>query len=129
MSDGSDGSADDPDLKEVASGIKIRDLKLGDGKECPEGATVKVNYTSWLTDGTVFDSTRDRGPLEYSLDPNSERGVIQGWQFGIPGMKPGGKRKLVISPDRGFQNRPQGRIPPGSTLIFEVELVSATSRM
>jgi peptidylprolyl isomerase len=126
MSDGSDGTAEDPDLKEATSGVKIRDIKLGDGKECPPGATVKVHYTGWRTDGTIFDTSKDRGPASFSLDPNSENRVIPGWQLGIPGMKVGGKRKLVISPDRGYANRPQGKIPPGSTLIFEVELLDVS---
>ena len=126
MSDGSDGTADDPDLKEATSGVKIRDIVVGDGKECPPAATVKVHYTGWLTDGTIFDTSKERGPAKFSLDPNSQNSVIQGWQLGIPGMKVGGKRKLVISADRGYQNRPQGKIPAGSTLIFEVELLDVS---
>ncbi len=118
MSDGSDGTAEDPDLKEVTSGVKFRDVTVGDGRQCPQGATVKVHYTGWLTDGTIFDTSKDRGPAKFNLS-----GVIQGWQLGIPGMKVGGKRKLVISAERGYENRPQGKIPPGSTLIFEVELL------
>jgi peptidylprolyl isomerase len=119
MSDGSDGSADDPDLKEIMAGIKYRDLKVGEGTECPPGATVKVNYSGWLVDGTEFDSTRKQGgPTEFKLGA-----VIQGWQYGIPGMKVGGKRKLVVAPDRGYGARAMGKIPPGSTLIFEVELL------
>jgi peptidylprolyl isomerase len=122
MSDGSDGSANDPNLREVANGIKVRDLTEGEGQECPQGATVNVNYRGWLTDGSEFDSSqRQGGPVEFNL-----REVIQGWQYGIPGMKVGGKRKLVISADRGYGNRAKSRIPPGSTLIFEVELLSFT---
>jgi peptidylprolyl isomerase len=118
MSDGSDGSAEDPGLKEISPGVKIRDLKEGQGKECPPGATVKINYTGWLTDGSVFDSNKDRGPTELALG-----GLIPGWQKGIPGMKPGGVRKLVISADMGYGNQNRPKIPPGSTLIFEVELL------
>lgn len=121
MSDGSNGSADDPDLKEIATGVKIRDLKEGEGPPCPQGAKVKINYTGWLTDGTVFDSNKDKPPVEFELS-----GLIQGWQVGIPGMKPGGKRKLVIAPDQGYGRQAKGKIPPGSTLIFEVELVSSS---
>lgn len=118
MSDGSDGTADDPDLKEVTSGVKVRDLTVGTGKLCPQDAKVKVHYTGWLTDGTIFDSSKDGGPATFKLSE-----VVPGWKLGIPGMKVGGKRKLVISPERGYQNRQQGKIPPGSTLIFEVELL------
>ena len=69
MSDGSDGSADDPDLKEIVSGVKYRDLKEGDGRAVPAGRKVKVNYTGWLTDGTVFDSSKERRPVEFELEP------------------------------------------------------------
>src|SRR5262245_27943742 len=56
MSDGSDGSAEDPDLKEVVPGVRIRDLKEGQGEPCLTGAKVKINYTGWLTSGDEFDS-------------------------------------------------------------------------
>jgi peptidylprolyl isomerase len=119
MSDGSDGSTTDPGLVFANNGLKYRDLKEGAGQACPKDATVKVNYTGWLSDGTVFDSSKQ--PTELSL-----KNTIRGWQDGIPGMKPGGIRKLVIAPDQGYGSTPQKGIPPGSTLIFEVELVSVT---
>ncbi len=122
MSDGSDGSTDDPQLKELGGGLKYRDLKEGQGAACVPGSKVKVHYTGWLTDGTVFDSSKERGqPIEFSLN-----GVIQGWSMGIPEMKPGGIRKLVIPPDLAYGNQKQAKIPPGSTLIFEVELLEFT---
>ena len=123
MSDGSNGSADDPELKEVTPGVRYRDIKVGTGTPCPEGADVKIHYTGWLTDGTVFDSSRDKGgqPAAFSLNR-----LIKGWQEGIPGMKPGGIRKLVISSDNGYGAKGSPpKIPGGSTLIFEVELVEA----
>jgi peptidylprolyl isomerase len=117
MSDGSNGSADDPDLKEVAGGVKYRDLKEGTGEPCPPGAEVTINYTGWLADGTVFDTGKHTFQLE---------NLIQGWQEGIPGMKKGGVRKLVISPEKGYGTTPRPKIPGGSTLIFEVELTDFT---
>jgi peptidylprolyl isomerase len=124
MSDGSNGSADDPDLKEIASGVKYRDLKEGQGEACPEGAQVKVNYTGWLTDGTEFDSSKKKGsPAEFPLD-----GVIAGWTEGIPNMKVGGIRKLVIAPEKAYKNQKRGLITPGSTLIFEIELLGFTPK-
>ncbi len=120
MADGSDGTVDDPNLKEITAGVKMRDIKEGTGEPCLPGSKVTVNYTGWLIDGTVFDTNKNKRPVEFSLD-----GVVQGWTLGIPGMKPGGIRKLVISPEKGYGNRIQPNIPPGSTLIFEVELIEA----
>src|SRR5687768_8560228 len=60
MSDGSDGSADDPGLKEIAPGVKYRDIKEGVGEPCPPGAAVTMHYTGWLTDGEEFDSSKKR---------------------------------------------------------------------
>lgn len=122
MSDGSNGSADDANLKEVSPGVKVREIKEGLGDPCPANAEVKIHYTGWLTDGTVFDSSKEGktspAPATFKL-----AGLIQGWQEGIPGMKPGGIRKLVISPEKGYGQQKSGKIPPGSVLIFEVELI------
>lgn len=115
MSDGSNGSVDDPELKEITPGVKYRDLKVGEGADCPPGAQVTIQYTGWLTDGTAFDS----GKHTFDLS-----GLIKGWQEGIPGMKKGGIRKLVISSDKGYGTRGSPpRIPGGATLIFEVNLI------
>lgn len=123
MSDGSDGTENDPNLKEIATGLQFRDLKEGMGEACPEGASVTVHYVGWLTNGTEFDNSRKRGePAKFALT-----GVIRGWTLGIPGMKPGGVRKLVIAPKMGYGPIQKGDIPPNSTLIFEVELISANA--
>jgi peptidylprolyl isomerase len=125
MSDGSDGTADDPELKELTVGVKARDVKEGRGEPCPPGAKVKVYYKGWLTTGTVFDSSRNPGnPITFDLGG----GIINGWKEGIPGMKPGGIRKLVIAPEKGYGSnpRPGGKIPPNATLIFEIELVEVS---
>ena len=118
MSDGSDGTSADPELKDAGPGVRYRDLREGRGEPCPAGAKVKVRYTGWLSDGTVFDSTEGQDPVEMPLGL-----AILGWQSGIPGMKPGGVRKLVIDPEQGYRNQVKPKIPPGSTLIFEVELL------
>lgn len=121
LTDGTDPNASDPGLKDIGDGLKIRDLKEGSGPECPPGASVVAHYTGWLTNGKVFDSSRKRGePTPFSLGQ-----VVPGWQKGIPGMKVGGVRKLVIPPDLGYGARGAGRdIPPNATLVFEVELVA-----
>ena len=101
----------------------IEDLKVGDGAEATKGQNVTVHYVGTLTNGSKFDSSRDRGkgfPFELGRGQ-----VIKGWDQGVAGMKIGGIRKLTIPPqlaygDRGFPPV----IPPGSTLVFEVELLS-----
>lgn len=117
--DGSNGSADDPDLKDLGGGLKYRDLKVGDGEEVPPGATVTIHYVGWVADtGVVFDSSRDKGqPATFPLGQ-----LIPGWQQGIPGMRVGGVRKLVIPPELGYGSMAKGKIPANSTLIFEIEL-------
>lgn len=105
------------------SGLKYTDLKIGNGKEAKKGDTVVAYYTGWLKDGTKFDSSRDHpggGPDTFSLNR-----VVPGWKEGIPGMKVGGKRKLVIPSELGYgkEGTQDGTIPPDAELTFEVELV------
>lgn len=122
LSDGTDVRDADPDLKEVSAGVQCRDLKAGVGEECPEGSKVRIHYTGWTKDGSVFDSSRSRGkPADFELD-----GLIIGWQEGIPGMKKGGVRKLVIAPEKAYGDKPRPNIPANSTLTFEVELLGFT---
>jgi FKBP-type peptidyl-prolyl cis-trans isomerase FkpA len=103
------------------SGLRYLDLKLGDGAAASAGSSVAVQYTGWLTDGRMFDTSRGRGPLEFRIG-NHE--VISGWDEGLTGMKVGGKRKLVIPPSLGYgaEGSPPV-IPANATLVFEVELV------
>lgn len=124
MSDGSNGGTDDPGLREVVAGLKVRDLKEGTGPEVKPRATATFHYTGWLVNGKEFDSSKKQGPFTSSLDPAAPRGVIAGWQKGIPGMKVGGIRKLVIPADLAYG--PGGSppdIPGGATLVFEVEVL------
>ena len=102
------------------SGLQIIDIEVGAGDAAKAGDTVTVHYTGWLTDGTKFDSSLDRGePVSFSLE-----GVIQGWQEGIPGMQVGGKRRLIIPPELGYGEAGFAPlIPPNAELIFDVELV------
>ena len=106
------------------SGLTWYDLIDGDGAQ-PAGATstVKVHYTGWLVDGTKFDSSVDRGEaISFPLN-----GVIRGWTEGVGSMRVGGKRKLVIPAELGYGERGSGgTIPPGATLVFDVELLSVT---
>jgi FKBP-type peptidyl-prolyl cis-trans isomerase len=106
----------------TASGLVIEDTVFGTGAEAKSGRTVVVHYTGWLTDGTKFDSSKDRNdPFSFPLG----RGyVIRGWDEGVEGMKVGGSRKLTIPPQLGYGERGAGGvIPPNATLVFEVELL------
>lgn len=103
------------------SGLQYKDLKEGTGPKAAEGDTVEVYYTGWLKDGTKFDSNVGDKLFPVTI---GETEVIQGWTEGLQGMKKGGKRKLIIPPSLGYKARKMGPIPPNSTLVFEVEVVS-----
>ena len=107
----------------TASGLVIEDLTPGEGAEAVAGQYVSVHYTGWLTDGTKFDSSKDRDEsFEFAL---GARHVIAGWDEGVQGMKVGGVRKLTIPPSLGYGARGAGGvIPPNATLVFEVELLA-----
>ena len=105
------------------NGLVIEDIIEGDGKEANDYNKVVVNYTGKLEDGSIFDSSLSPGkePFTFTLGVGS---VIKGWDTGVKGMKVGGKRKLTIPPELGYGDRGAGNvIPPGATLIFEVELL------
>ena len=104
------------------SGLQYTDLVVGTGEPARAGATAVVHYTGWLVDGTKFDSSVDRGtPFDFVLGQGQ---VIKGWDEGVGSMRVGGKRKLTIPPELGYGDRGAGRvIPPGATLVFEVELL------
>lgn len=104
------------------SGLQIEDVTLGTGATAEAGQQVIVHYTGWLTDGTKFDSSKDRNdPFQFGL---GQRQVISGWDEGVAGMKIGGTRKLTIPPALGYGARGAGGvIPPNATLVFEVELL------
>src|SRR5688572_1238846 len=105
------------------SGLTIEELALGSGAAAAAGQNVTVHYTGWLTNGTKFDSSKDRNdPFVFPLGAGR---VIKGWDEGVQGMKVGGKRKLTIPPALGYGPRGAGGvIPPDATLVFEVELLA-----
>jgi FKBP-type peptidyl-prolyl cis-trans isomerase FkpA len=104
------------------SGLIYEDITPGEGDEATAGRMVSVHYTGWLTDGTKFDSSKDRNdPFTFPLGAGH---VIKGWDEGVQGMKAGGVRKLTIPPQLGYGARGAGGvIPPNATLVFEVELL------
>ena len=117
----SPSSSPSPAASGSSAGLQSTDEVVGTGDEAVAGKTVSVHYVGTLTNGTKFDSSRDRNqPFEFALGTGQ---VIKGWDQGVAGMKVGGKRKLVIPPDLGYGDRAAGTIPPNSTLVFEVELL------
>ena len=116
------GCSDKEQTVTTPSGLKYIDEVIGTGPSPEKGKQVSVHYTGMLEDGKKFDSSRDRNsPLTFTIGIGQ---VIKGWDEGIMSMKVGGKRKLTIPPDLGYGQRgAPPAIPPGATLIFEVELL------
>ena len=112
------------DWSETKTGLKYYDITVGDGPTPPSSnSTVKVHYTGYLTDGSKFDSSVDRGqPATFPLNR-----VISGWTEGVGSMTVGSKRKLIIpyAQAYGASGRPPS-IPPKATLIFDIELLKIT---
>ena len=110
-------------------GLKEVDLKVGTGAVARSGDEVTVQYTGWLSDGTIFDSSRSRNqPFDFQIGQGQ---VIPGWDEGVPGMAVGGQRKLIIPSALGYGTQGQTDpntgatiIPPDATLVFEIELIS-----
>jgi FKBP-type peptidyl-prolyl cis-trans isomerase FkpA len=103
--------------------MKIEKIISGTGEFPQQGQTVSVHYSGWLTDGTKFDSSLDRGePFSFVLGTGQ---VIAGWDQGVANMRVGDKARLTIPPELayGVDGYP-GAIPPNATLIFEVELLA-----
>jgi FKBP-type peptidyl-prolyl cis-trans isomerase FkpA len=106
----------------TTSGLQIEKLVEGNGATPKTGDRVTVHYTGWLTDGSKFDSSVDRGqPFVFTIGRGQ---VIGGWDQGVATMKVGDKVRLTIPPELGYGARGAGGvIPPNATLIFEVELL------
>ena len=115
------------DLVTMASGVMYHDDVVGTGPEPRPGQTVTVQYTGWLEEngqkGRKFDSSLDRhSPFSFTIGTHQ---VIRGWDYGVATMHVGGKRTLVIPPELAYGDSGAGGIiPPGATLIFDIELIS-----
>ncbi len=106
----------------LPSGLRYVEKAVGSGPSPQKGQTVVVHYDGRFTDGTIFDSSRQRGKVfKFKLGAGE---VIKGWEEGVASMKVGGVRRLVVPPDLGYGDRGVGMIPPRSTLVFDIELLA-----
>jgi peptidylprolyl isomerase len=118
---GADTFAMPTNLQTTPSGLQYAIDQPGTGPKPQAGQTVTVHYTGWLTNGTKFDSSRDRGePYPFAIGREK---VIAGWDEGVADMKVGEKRTLVIPPALGYGEPGYGAIPPNATLVFKIELL------
>jgi FKBP-type peptidyl-prolyl cis-trans isomerase len=110
----------------LTEGLRIEDIEVGTGDEARKGKTVTVHYTGWLYSqpdearGKKVDSSHGGKPFTFRLGAGE---AIKGWDEGVPGMKAGGVRELIIPPKAGYGNRRSGPVPANSWLIFEIELI------
>ncbi|MDP2956647.1 MAG: FKBP-type peptidyl-prolyl cis-trans isomerase [Longimicrobiales bacterium] len=101
-------------------GLYLEDLKVGEGLAAQRNHLVTLHYVGYLPDGTIFESSGGGEPIQFRLGRNE---VIRGWDLGILGMQRGGIRRLVIRPSLGYRGQAKGRIPPNTTLVFDVQLL------
>ncbi|KAA1472844.1 hypothetical protein DENSPDRAFT_930576 [Dentipellis sp. KUC8613] len=132
-----EGAGDKAATRELAGGLKVKDVKIGTGPQAKRGQTVSMRYIGKLQNGKVFDSNTKGKPFTFKLgkgevikgttfnlfDDKYLITILQGWDEGIQGMQAGGERLLVIPPKLGYGSSKSGPIPPNSTLTFECKLV------
>ncbi len=120
------GSSNSTPSTPTSQDLVILDLVVGTGPEATTGDTITVNYVGRFTNGVKFDSSYDRGlPLTFKLGAHQ---VIAGWDQGLVGMRVGGTRRLTIPPDLAYGSTGTTGIPPNSTLVFDVDLVSIAGK-
>jgi len=119
----------DPSLKvdlaastKLPSGLYYRDLIVGPGPEVTDGMEATVGYVLWTTDGTQIESSPAGEPYTFRV---GARAVIPGWDYGVAGMRVGGKRQLIVPPELAYGSKGQGPIGPNAVLVFVVEVAAA----
>ncbi len=106
------------------SGLYVQDVEVGEGPIARRTSRVWIHYVGWLPDGSVFDASLGGDAYHTRLGGNE---VIRGWNEGVAGMKRGGVRRLVVPPQLAYGSRGQGDVPPGATLVFQIELVDVNN--
>lgn len=104
----------------TSQGLYYLDLEVGEGDIVQSGDYVTVHFSGWVSDGTLFETTEGGGPETYWIGTGD---VIPGWDIGVPGMRVGGKRKLVVPYFLGFGSLSDEIIPPYANLVFDIEVV------
>lgn len=108
-------------MTRTGTGLYYQDLEVGTGAEARTGDRVTVHYTAWLSDGRKVDSSVDRNtPFSFDLGAGD---VIVGWDQGVPGMRVGGTRRLIVPPALAYGSQPYGTIPGNSVLVFDIQLL------
>lgn len=109
-------------MRRLTTGVLVRDLVVGEGRPVRVGTRVAVHFAGFLPDGTPVEQLGPPSPpMEFEI---GQRAVIRGWESGLLDMRPGGQRQLVIPPTQAYGVRQVGRVPPNSTLVFIIRLVS-----
>lgn len=108
------------EFEKTASGLYIQDVVVGTGARANRTSRVWIMYVGFLPDGTVFDGQLQGDPFHFRLGGSE---VIRGWNEGVRGMRVGGRRRLIVRPGLGYGSRGRGDVPPGATMIFDVQLV------
>jgi peptidylprolyl isomerase len=111
-------------LTTLPDGLQFGDVVTGTGATPATGKTLTADYTGWLSNGTMFDTSHKAGASPITFVMGDPAGVIAGWNEGLLTMHVGGKRRLVIPPALGYGSTSRGSIPPNATLTFEVTLLS-----
>ncbi|HEX6369495.1 MAG TPA: FKBP-type peptidyl-prolyl cis-trans isomerase [Longimicrobium sp.] len=110
-------------MQRTSTGVYYRDLAVGEGPQIRRGHRVAVHFAGFLPDGTQIDAVAPpSAPVEFELGAGR---VIRGWESGMVGMRAGGQRQLVIPAAQAYGGRRVGLVPPNSTLVFVIKLVSA----
>ena len=121
-----DDDDDDDGWVNIQEGLDVRDVVVGDGDVVEVGDQITAHYTLWLYEddmlGSQLETSRPNNPFSAGIGVGQ---LIQGWDIGIPGMRIGGQRELIIGPALAYGSNGQGSVPPNATLFFEVEILDA----